>query len=238
MAGIGRREALLGAGLVSLAAAWQVWGVRPPSLKFTPLRDAPDWSFGMAGDISGGSGTDFATIGLESGPDPLAPERLADVLYRDAGDGVPVAVFSDFFCPFCRRLIGRLKARKSGPKIALNWHELPILGPQSHLAARAAEAAGRQGAYARFYDQLVRDGFRPTRPWMRKVADAAGLDGAQFAADMDGPVVAARLADSAAAAARFGFFATPAMVIGRVGVLGALGNDQMEDLIARALLRA
>ena len=238
MAKFGRREALFGMGLVGLAAAWQVWGVRDPKLKFEPLKGAKDWSFAVAGDTSGVSGVDFATIGIEKGPEPLPTERLAEVLYRDDTDGVRVAVFSDFFCPFCRGLIRRLKLRSRPPKIALNWHELPILGPHSVIAARVTEAAALQGAYVGFYDQLIRDGFRPSDAWMRRVAENAGLDGAQFAADIDSDIVAKRLAESASAAATFSFFATPAVVIGRKGVLGALSDDQMEALIADGLLVA
>ena len=148
------------------------------------------------------------------------------------GSGVPVAVFSDFFCPFCRGLIGRLRGRApTRTAINITWHELPLLGPHSDLAARGAEAAGLQGGYAAFYDQLLRDGFRPIPQYFAEVAERAGLDGARFAQDMDGPVVAARLAHTASAAASLGIYATPGIAIGRKVILGALPDHEMERLI-------
>lgn len=238
MTKLGRREAAFGLGLVGIAGAWQVWGVQKPRLTFEPIKNAPDWSFATVGEMSGASGNDLLTIGLEKGPDPMPAQELGAGLYRDTQDGVRVAVFSDFFCPFCRGLVGRLRGRTAGPPLALNWHELPLLGPSSVLAAKAAEAAGIQGGYAKFYDQLITDGFRPLASWMRQVADRAGLDGQQLQRDMEGPQVAARLAESASAAATLGFFATPGIVIGRKAVLGSLDTELMEDLIGEALLIA
>ena len=229
-----RRHALgLGLGLVGLAAGWQIYGVREAAISFSPVPGAPGWEFGTAGAVSGLQGADLMTVGLDTGPKPLAAARLDEVVHRDRGEGVPVAVFSDFFCPYCRRLIGRLRNGGSeGVQMSMTWHELPLLGSGSVHAARAAEAAALQGGYAAFYDELLRAGFRPSDRWMGDVADAAGLDGPQLIADMNGAHVAGRLQDSAAAAARLGFFATPGLVVGKRAVLGALEAAQIADLVA------
>ena len=155
---------------------------------------------------------------------------MIDSALHHGGDGVPVAVFSDFFCPYCRGLIGRLAAR-DGPKIAVTWHELPLLGANSVIAARAAEAAALQGGYVAFYEALIAQGFRPPPSWMAGVADEVGLSGSQLRRDMDGPVVADRLTTSARSAASLGIRGTPGIVIGRKAVLGALDEGQMERLI-------
>lgn len=231
-----RRDLLALGGLVAVAAGWQVFGVRRPGLKFADLDAAAGWRFATLGGVSGLSGADLMTIGLEDGPPALPGAQLDAVVHRDRVDGaVPVAVFSDFFCPYCRGLIGRLGARPATPEIAVTWHELPLLGPQSVLAARAAEAAALQGGYRAFYSQLLRDGFRPSPVWMGRVADAAGLDGAQVRRDMDGHIVNARLLASARAAKTLGFIGTPGLAVGRSAVLGALSNDQFEDLVAETL---
>ena len=228
-----RRDLLAVGGLVALAAGWQVFGVRRPGLEFREMAAAPGWRFAAVGGVSGVSGADLMTIGLEQGPDALPGDALDAVVHRDRVDGaVPVAVFSDFFCPYCRGLIGRLGARTTSPRIAISWHELPLLGPQSVLVARAAEAAALQGGYAAFYRQMLADGFRPSPAWIARVAEAAGLDGARVRRDMDGDAVAARLLASARAARTLGFIGTPGLAVGRSAVLGALGTDQMEDLIS------
>ncbi len=238
MAKLGRREAALGLGLVAIASGWQVWGVRDEVLKFGPISGAPGWSMALGGESSGLSSVDFMTVGLEKGPLPLPASQLSSVLFRDTTQGVRVAVFSDFFCPYCRRLVGRLRRRETAPDIAINWHELPLLGPHSVVAAKAAEAAALQGGYAAFYDGLLAEGFRPTRAWMVHVAETVGLDGRQLQSDMVSPHVEARLEASAAAAARLGVFATPGIVIGRKVVLGALDIKSMETLIREAMLTA
>lgn len=236
MAKLGRREAALGLGLAAIAGGWQIWGVREETLQFAPITRAPGWSFAMGGDMSGLSSVDFMTVGIEKGPVPLPAVQLSDVLFRDTTSGVRVAVFSDFFCPYCRSLVGRLRARVAAPDIAVNWHELPLLGPHSVLAAKAAEAAALQGGYAAFYNGLLAEGFRPTRGWMRRVAETVGLDGARLEDDMRGPIVAGRLEASAAAAATLGVFATPGIVIGRKVVLGALDTNTMEELFRQEML--
>ncbi len=226
-----RRDLIVGGGLVALAAGWQVFGVRKPELTFRAIKDAPGWHFGQIGSVSSASGADLMTIGLSDGSAPLGSAELEEVVHRDALSGaVPVAVFSDFFCPYCRVLISRLALRSATPRIAISWHELPLLGPGSVLVAKSAEAAALQGGYDLFYTALSAAGFRPSPAWMAAIATQAGLDGAQFQRDLNGPEVAARLMASARAAKTLGIIGTPGLVVGRRAVLGALERDQMERL--------
>jgi predicted DsbA family dithiol-disulfide isomerase len=175
------------------------------------------------------SGQDFLTLGLEPATPPLEPNLLPDVVHNAAGEGVPVAVFGDFFCPFCRILMARVRTLQDNVRIS--WHELPLLGPGSVLVARASQAAHLQGGYLDFYDTLAKAGFRPSDAWMVEVADRTGLDTAKFRSDLGGEVVERMLKDSAAAAARLGLFATPGIVIGRKAVLGAIDQSVVQQLI-------
>mgnify|MGYP001794106771 CR=1 FL=1 len=232
MAGLKRRDALFLGGLVALAAGWQVFGVGRQQIEFTRISSLPGWRFASVGGSSGLSGDDFLTIGLDDTPDPLQPEQMDAVVHDVAQPGqVPVAVFSDFFCPYCRGLIGRLRGRTASPEIAVTWHELPLLGPASVIAAKGAVAAGLQDGYAEFYATLLSEGFKPSKTWFGRIADAAGLDGAQLMADMEAKVVTSKLDQSARAASTLGFSGTPGIVIGKDAVLGALDRDLMEDVI-------
>ncbi len=227
-----RRQLLLFGGLVALAAGWQYFGVRrSATVAFGPLERAPGWEFAIQGGISGVSGTDFLTIGLNTGPSLLPVSELYQAVHGAPAPGlVPVAVFSDFFCPYCRTLIGQLARRTGGARLAISWHELPLLGPNSVLAAKAAEAAALQGGYVEFYQQLVARGFRPVPRYFAQVASEAGLDGDTLLQDMDGPEVAAKLLLSARVARTLGFSGTPGLVVGRKAILGALDTTTMEQL--------
>lgn len=227
--GLRRRELVLGLGLVGLGVGWQILGVREPEISFQEIRGAPGWFFGSAGAVSGLSGNDLMTVGLETGAKSLAASRLGAVVHKSGDAGVPVAVFGDYFCPYCRVLISRLTSW--GPGLAISWHELPLLGPGSELVARAAEAASLQAGYIAFYDQLQQEGFRPSEAYMGDVAARAGLDGARLVADMGDGLVQQRLGESASAAATLGLYATPGLVIGQKAVLGAIERRAMERLI-------
>lgn len=236
---LGRRDLLIGGGLLGVAVGWQLWGVRPPSLELRAIMGAPGWQFGTAGDISGALDTTLVGIPDPAQPDlsPFKPDALEAAVFgstRRAGY-VPMAVFSDYFCPYCRILFARLTQRLNAPNpppITIAWHELPLLGPSSQFAARALMAASLQGGYAIFHSALIRDGLRPAPAAMGRIADAIGLNGAQLIADMDGPQVADRLHQTARAAGQLGVYATPGLIVGRNLVLGALDAAMMDDLIA------
>ena len=75
-----------------------------------------------------------------------------------AGD-VTVVEFFDYRCPHCRRMAPVVKALLAeDPGIRLVYKELPILGEESTLAARAALAARGQGKYVDAHDRLFGHG--------------------------------------------------------------------------------
>lgn len=234
------RRGLLGlvAGLAAVAWGWQRFGVRPLPFDFGDIPGLPGWRVLETGPVTGrgsATGAVFAGIGAEAAPEPLPPERLCQVLFGDPAPGrMLVAVFSDFFCPNCRDLDARLAARLSDPAsgIALTRHQLPLLGPASELAARAALAAGLQGGSARFHARLAATPFRPTLDHFARTADAAGLNPGRLLLDMNGPEVDRKLGDSAAAAQTLGVWGTPGLVVGRTLVMGAIRDDDLDRLIA------
>ncbi len=225
-----RRDLLLGTlALVSIAAGWQVFVVRPRQFDFRAIPSAPGWVMAETGDISAPSSTAFLTLGQgDEPPAPLPPDRLGEVLYRGRSPE-HIAVFSDFFCPFCRTLTKRLASR---PDIPVVWHELPLLGPPSVIAARAAIAADLQGGYAAFVAALSDRGFRPTPTHMGIVATAAGLDGERLERDIEAPEVAGRLLVTRRAAETLGIYGTPAIAAGRRVVLGDISLAELDILRA------
>ncbi|QMU58708.1 MAG: thioredoxin domain-containing protein [Boseongicola sp.] len=235
-----RRNLLLGLGTFALVGGgWQAWIRRPRALEFTDIDGLPGWRQtvldGMSVSRSGLSGVAFA--GLDSSADqtdPLPANRLCRTLFEhDIPGKVPVAAFSDFFCPYCRVLTGRLAERASDPAsdISISWHELPLLGPSSIVAAKAAIAADLQGGYAEFQARLMGGTFRPTARYLTDSASSAGLQAGKLILDMDGQIVTGRLSRSRAAARTLGIFGTPAIVVGRTLVMGEISDRDLDTLI-------
>lgn len=160
-------------------------------------------------------------------------ETLFAGLERSAGV-VPMASFSDYYCPYCRvqtRQLAALEAASNG-RIAIAWHELPLFGEASEAAARAALAAKRQNAYAPFHERLMRSNFQATPGFLTRLARDIEVDAARLIADMDSPAITRELEDSAALARLFAFVGTPALVIGRTVVQGQVSDRTIQRLLA------
>ncbi|ABD55087.1 DsbA family protein [Jannaschia sp. CCS1] len=220
---------------------------------------ARPWSWGRADDITtepleglapfrrllngqtvsgGGSGTtDTILLGLDA-PDPVDPALdarlradLTQVLWGDWGgrSPVPVTYFTDIRCPICRPLEARLRAIEG---IALTTREFPVFGEVSELAARAIVTAQQQGLGERMRLRLQRSAFALGREGVFQVAEGAGVDTVQFAADFDGPQVTARLAEDRALARIFRLPGTPGLIVARTRVIGAPSDATLQALIA------
>ncbi|WP_425439227.1 DsbA family protein [Poseidonocella pacifica] len=113
----------------------------------------------------------------------------------------------------------------------MSFHELPIYGPPSELAARAAIAAGFQGAHSAFHHRLMGSPVVPTRAYLLKLAEDAGIDTARLLSDMQRPEVDRRLATTRALADLFGFVGTPALVVGRTAALGRVSKHTLDELV-------
>ncbi|MFV0244565.1 MAG: DsbA family protein [Qingshengfaniella sp.] len=242
----GRRR-MLGWGGLALAGLGGVAGLRwglpqvrvalSPDLAFAPLSQPPGFRR-LAGQGRASGGVD-PFLGMGGGAQDVAapPDDLCAALFGGpAPEGiVPAAYFTDYNCPFCRVLGGHLRRLEAGAggALRLQWHELPLLGPDSVLAAQAALAAKRQGAYDAFHRRLDRARFQMTPAYIATLAEGVGLDPDRLAADMTGPAVARDLGDSAALARIFGISGTPGLVLGRTVVLGVISEPALARLLAR-----
>ena len=146
---------------------------------------------------------------------------------------VPIAFFSDYNCPNCELLSDNLLAinAEGGSRIHLRRHEWPILGRSSETSARAAIAAGRQGARHEFSRRLQGTAFEPTREYLKELAVSAGIDPARLFADMASDEVTRELHISAALVRRLAFPGTPALVVGRTIVVGTLRESTLRAVI-------
>ncbi len=207
-----------------------------PGLEFEPVKGLPGFRWVEGGPISGGS---MALIGIgnaNSAAEPLARlsnAALCQALFGSAPDTsrVQVAYFTDYRCFYCRTVSPMLTKMEAAGGIQVSWHELPLLGQISVMAARAALAAREQGAYDVFHTRLMGAQAVPNPPYLRELAAEVGIDATRLLQDMNSETIARQLRQSAAVAERFGFIGTPAMVIGRTAILGGVDQRMVERLV-------
>jgi protein-disulfide isomerase len=160
--------------------------------------------------------------------DPLTP-----VGGNPDGD-VTLVEFFDYHCAYCRRVVSSVRElldEDSGLRVV--FKDMPVLGPDSVRAARAALASRKQDGYVPFHfalmatDDLSLAGIRAT-------AKAVGLDPDRLEADMDAPEVNAVIEANYALAHELGIEGTPAFVIGDQLIPGAIEKARLEHLIDEA----
>lgn len=169
----------------------------------------------------------------ELGQDPSTP-----VLGNPEGD-VIVVEFFDYRCPYCKRVAGMVRdeVAKDG-NVRLVMKEFPILGPQSMQAARAALAAAMQDKYEDFHFTLMLRPGDMSDAHIDTVAELVGLDVPRLRRDMTSDEVAEALSRNMALAESIGIRGTPAFIVGRTLVPGAIDAEAFRQLIAEERARA
>jgi len=221
-------------GLVAVGAGWQAYLGRSNELVFEPIQGLPEWRRVAFDNVTQPGGNASAAVFLGIGDDGnhgvWPADQLCGALYADTSEKLQVAVFSDVNCPNCRSLEAKLVKRQD--RLALNWIELPLLGPASVSAAKAALAASLQPGGLAFRTQAM-SRIRAGRlhPDVLAEAATAGLDPDRLISDFSGTEVAALLRRNHAMAGTLGVWGTPAMTIGKTLVMGDVRNDVLDQLI-------
>ncbi|MEM6741722.1 MAG: DsbA family protein [Pseudomonadota bacterium] len=235
-----RRQVLLGAGALGLTAVTGVaaWRQHRAAPETTPIRSAPGFErLGVRGGISAAS---VLSIGLEPSTadarTPLGPAALCQALFRAAGPGLKVAVFSDYFCPLCPR-VGPLMAGIAAP-LAITWHEWPVLGPRSDFAARIGLAAARYAPAGTVHDTLMALRPRPSQVGATAAAAALGIAPGPVVAGLEDPAIDDQLRRTDAVAWQLGLQGTPAFVVGRVVFSGLPSAALLRRLVRQERVRS
>lgn len=234
--------------LTALAAAWLAWAGPAPAQGLTPDQREEVVRILRNALVNDPSILRDALAALQEAEDRARAEARraairaeAAALLRDPADpvrgnpagDVTIVEFFDVRCGFCRRLHPELEALiAADPGVRVVMKDLPILGPQSVVAARALLAAHRQGGYARLYDALMRLRGEPTEAAIQAEARRLGLDWARLRRDMDDPAISARLEGTLDLARRLGIEGTPALVIGDTLIPGAVDRATLARTVA------
>lgn len=233
-----RRNLLIIGGALGIMATWQSLS---PALRdlfagdftFTDLPGLAPFRKIADATVSTAISDPFFGLGATPSRDfALTGPLEAHLFANSPPDALPVAVFSDYNCPYCKVISAHVAALFEQGAIAPTYHELAQLGESSLIGARAALAAERQGAYQPMHGRLIRAPFRLTEDYVRKIAGELSLDINRLVTDMDSDPVSRDIARAKALARRFGILGTPSMIIGRTLVIGQISPPRLKRLVA------
>lgn len=158
--------------------------------------------------------------------DPAAP--LGGNLQGD----VTLVEFFDYRCTYCKSVTDTVfDTLKADGNIKLVFKELPILGPESVVAARAALASVKQGKYEAYHRALMKMRGKVDEQSILKTAAEVGLDVEALKKDMADPEVEAALKRNLELARALDIGGTPAFVIGDRIIPGAVDQPTLKRLI-------
>jgi protein-disulfide isomerase len=164
-------------------------------------------------------------------------------LFRDADDpiggnpngDVVIVDFNDYQCPYCKRAHQAVKSVVGADgKVKVIYKDLPILGEASKIAALAALASVKQGKHQPLHNALMEYSGKLDRDKILEIAAAAGIDRGQLEKDMEDPKLKQIIERNLALASALGVRGTPAFVVGKQFVPGAVDAATLKQLIADA----
>ncbi|WP_395396021.1 DsbA family protein (plasmid) [Novosphingobium sp. BL-8A] len=213
------------------------------------MKKFPVWLIASVGIVGAFAG---AYAAIHSVPDakadvmasPAERERMKGMLANDPGlpsvapqgFDATIVVFSDYQCPYCRKMHGNLKQLlASDRKVRIVYRDWPIFGAASLEAARAAMASRYQGKHAAFNDALMAGPVKLDHIAIRNAAERAGVDWPRLEADLarNKSAIDASLRKTGQLAETLGISGTPALVIGDYLIPGAIDAATLREVLQK-----
>jgi len=151
---------------------------------------------------------------------------------------VAIVEFFDYRCPYCKQVEPALQTLVSEDRqLRFIYKEMPVLGPSSVVAARAALAAQRQGKYEAFHTAMMLTKGQISDETVYRVAGSIGLNVERLQNDMAAPEIDRALKANLALADALGIHGTPGFIIGDHIAPGALDLDALKNMVDDARKR-
>lgn len=176
----------------------------------------------------------------------LDPPRLAigvlpdDPVFGPASARIEIVEFSDFQCPFCKRVMPVLKqlTAKYPTQVKLVWKDFPLpIHPDARPAAEAAQCAREQGKFWDYHDKLFANQDEMTPANLKQWAGQMGMDAAKFNACFDNATHKQRVQGDMNEGNRDGVSSTPTIFINGRALVGSLPIEAYEEVIQEELAR-
>ncbi len=153
----------------------------------------------------------------------------------NAKGDVTLVEFFDYHCGYCKQVHEpMLTLIREDKNLRIVYKELPILAPESRIAAAGALAANKQGKYVELHNALMEARGKLTKDRVLALAKELKLDVAKLEKDMDSPDIQGAIDRNLKLAASLGVDGTPAFVIGDQFAPGALPIEQLREMVAQA----
>ena len=189
---------------------------------------------------------EFSTQPPASGV-PVVPSRIEitpeDWIKGESGSKVVLVEYSDFQCPACGTYYPILKQlyKEFGDRLQFVYRHFPLEQHRhADLAARAAEAAGRQGRIWEMHDLL----FEGQATWANQnhpeemfigYARQLGLDIERFRADLDSREGKKAVEEDRISGNRVGVNSTPTFFLDGVIIQNPRNYDEFRNLLQQAI---
>jgi protein-disulfide isomerase len=206
--------------LLGLGTGWLIWG-----FSATPTAAAP------VADSQVNINQDVKRYEVTTDGDPeLGP------------DNAPVTIieFSDYQCPYCAKwhaeVFERLMKTYEG-KIRFVYRDFPLysIHPQAQAAAEAANCAGEQGAYWKYYTALFSEKYSLGGDAYTQYAKDLGLDAEKLNQCLSAHRYQAEVDADFKYASNLGVSSTPTFFINGLAVVGAQPYEVFQQIIDKEL---
>jgi protein-disulfide isomerase len=147
---------------------------------------------------------------------------------------VTIVEFSDFQCPFCRRVQPVIQQLRQRYAKQVNWRfkDLPLISihPGAQSAAEAARCAGEQGKFWEYRDALFQAS-QISRDMHQGVAESLGLDSKPFLTCLQSEKYRDAVQADSKEAQQLGIGGTPTFVINGIVLAGAQPLEEFTRVI-------
>ena len=149
---------------------------------------------------------------------------------------ITVVEFSDYQCPYCSRAAAVMEdLLKEYPNdVKLVFKNLPLpFHQEAKPAAIAALAAGKQGKFWEFHDELFANQKKISDPLFIEIAKKLDLDMKKFKKDLKDKELAKQVDEDMALATKLGIRGTPGFYVNGVQVRGARPLPYFKNLVEK-----
>jgi protein-disulfide isomerase len=166
----------------------------------------------------------------------------ADHIRGEETSLVTLVEYADFECLNCARafpeLVRYLEEFRGTLRLVFRHFPLGWEHPGSALAARAAEAAARQGRFWEMHDELFRNPGMLHREALHAHAASIGLDIVRFGADLDDPSLVARIERDVTSGRASSVTATPTFFVDGARYANSRNLEALRDAVFEAAMRS